>query len=204
MALWVSRAACSNMSLSSMSASRAGSRPRPRTSWTTRTSLSRIGRSWTTARMASTTSAGAGREGPRASSRARRQARRALSERIADREMEVRRRFVRTPVQLVAPIHADGAEGRPVAQPEAGRIAQVAQVDVPHQGVDVAGIEEGPEGEPAAQAEAQLGPAEDEGVAPRGKELPVRSEREGTRRIQREAARAVVPPCEETLGKRQP
>src|SRR6266496_1325368 len=124
-------------------------------------------------------------------------------ERIADREMETPGLLARAPVQLVAPIDPDGTEGGPVAQAQSGRVTQVTELEVTDEGVDVAAVEKGAEGETAAQVDPHLGSAENEGVPPRGEELAVGPRLLGARGIHREAPGAIVPTLEEPLGKRE-
>src|SRR5206468_760664 len=108
-------------------------------------------------------------------------------ERIADREMETPGLLARAPVQLVAPIDPDGTEGGPVAQAQSGRVTQVTELEVAYEGVDVAGVEKGAEGETAAQVDPHLGSAENESVPPRGEEVAVGPRLLGARGVHREA-----------------
>src|SRR5947209_2070413 len=118
-------------------------------------------------------------------------------ERIADREMETPGLLARAAVQLVAPIDPDGTEGGPVAQAQSGRVAQVTQLEVTDEGVDVAGLEKGAEGEATPQVDPHLGSAEDESIPPGGKELAIGPRLLRARGIHREPPGAVVPTLEE-------
>src|SRR5687768_3173539 len=87
-----------------------------------------------------------------------------LLERLADAEMQADPPLLRLSVheqaldrvQLVADVQARGANGRHVTQPGTGGVLQVAGVDAPRVGPDVAVIEERHRPELAEQRDAYL------------------------------------------------
>src|SRR5262249_55816615 len=117
----------------------------------------------TTARILSTTPAST--TPARALTAPRRRARR-RSERMADGEVEVIGALSRTTVELVAPVEAQRSHRAPVAQAEAGGVAQVGEGHVGHERVDVADVREGRPPEAAEEVAPQLDVTQQKSVAP--------------------------------------